>query len=178
MAFNRYIKRAVVGGVISMVIIFLGTLLLGQLSGYKAKILIENSIDGINTLCNTITLASATILALLLTLLGVSNTSKIKSEHYKHILFIAKLDTIVFVASMISFLLFNLPITDSEEIPASWFSVMYYSSLTLSSILSSALIVVVLMLNSTIVSIIKIMGLGITDHPLAIDEKKDEKLEE
>ncbi|OBQ52903.1 hypothetical protein JJL45_09010 [Tamlana sp. s12] len=178
MAFNRYIKRAVVGGVISMVIIFLGTLLLGQLSGYKAKILIENSIDGINTLCNTITLASATILALLLTLLGVSNTSKIKSEHYKHILFIAKLDTIVFVASMISFLLFNLPITDSEEIPASWFSVMYYSSLTLSSILSSALIVVVLMLNSTIVSIIQIMGLGITDHPLAIDKKKDEKLEE
>ncbi|WP_066225182.1 hypothetical protein [Formosa haliotis] len=175
MKFNRYIKRAILGGVISMIIIFLGTVLIGKLSGYEAKILIENSIDGINTLCNTITLASATILALLLTLLGVSNKSKLKPEHYKHVLFIAKLDTIVFVAAMISFLLFNLPITDSENIPESWFTIMYYISLAVSSVLSSALIIVVLMLYNTIVSIIKIMGLGMTDHPLAIDEKKAKK---
>ncbi|CDF79551.1 hypothetical protein BN863_18390 [Formosa agariphila KMM 3901] len=53
---------------------------------------------------------------------------------------------------------------------------MYYISLAVSSILSSALIIVVLMLYNTIESIIKIIGLGMTDHPLAIDKKKDKVL--
>lgn len=33
-----------------MIIIFLGTVLTGKLSGYEVKMLIENSIGGINTL--------------------------------------------------------------------------------------------------------------------------------
>lgn len=58
-----------------------------------------------NTLCNTIALASATILVLLLTLLGLSSTSKskLKEDHYHHVLQIAKLDTVVFIASVITF---------------------------------------------------------------------------
>lgn len=171
-------KRAIVGGIISMLVILLGTLLLGELSGYEAKVLIKNSLAGINTLCNTIVLASATILALLLTVLGLSSssTSKLKPDHYRHILIIAKFDTIVFIASLISFLLFNLPITESENVPSNWFSLVYYISLAITSILSAALIVVVLMLYNTVVNIIKIVGLGIDDHPLAkIEDEKSEK---
>lgn len=51
---TRYTKRSILGGVISLFIIFLGTLLLGELSGYEAKALIKKSLAGINTLCNTI----------------------------------------------------------------------------------------------------------------------------
>lgn len=176
MNLSKYTKRAFVGGLISMVVILLGTILLGRLSGYEAKELIKNSVGGMNTLCNTIALASATILALLLTLLGVSSTSKskLKKDHYHHILQIAKLDTIVFIAAVIAFLLFNLPITESDNVPPSWFSTLYYMSLTVSSILSASLIVVVLMLYNTVVNIVKIVGLGMTDHPLAVSEKDKE----
>jgi len=157
-----------------MLVMLLGTFLLGELSGYEAKALIKNSVSGINTLCNTIALASATILALLLTVLGISSgaKSKLKKNHYRHILQIAKLDTVVFVSSLISFLLFNLPVTQSETVPNEWFSIVYYISLLISSILSAALIVVVLMLYNTIVNSIKIVGLGLNDHPLA--ETEDE----
>ena len=174
---SRYTNRAITGGVISMLVMGLGTYLLGELSGYEAKELIKSSIAGINTLCNTIALASATILALLLTLLGLTSNSasKLKKDHYRHLLAIAKLDTIVFVLSLISFLLFNLPITESENVPNNWFSMIYYTTLAISSILSAALIVVVLMLYNTVSSMIKIIGLGMTDHPLIV---KDEECED
>ena len=134
---------------------------------------------GLNTLCNTIALASATILALLLTLLSLSasSKSKLKKDHYIHVLQIAKLDTVVFIASVMSFLFLNLPITESDSVPPNWFSTIYYVSLGISSILSAALIVVVLMLYNTVVNIIKIVGLGVTDHPLAVQEDIDEELD-
>ncbi|WP_343487319.1 hypothetical protein [Allomuricauda sp. d1] len=172
---SKYTKRALVGGAISMMVILIGTILMGELSGYQAKELIKNSISGLNTLCNTIALASATILALLLTLLGISSgaKSKLKKDHYKHVLQIAKLDTAVFIAAVTSFLLFNLPITESDNVPANWFSIIYYVSLGISSILSAALIVVVLMLYNTVVNIIKIVGLDTDDHPLVAEEEED-----
>lgn len=176
---NNYIKRAIIGGIISLIIILLGTLILGKLSGYEAKILIKKSLSGMNTLCNTIALASATILALLLTVLSISSNSKskLKRDYYLQVLHIAKLDTIVFIASILSFLLLNLPITESDTVPDNWFNVIYYSSLSISSILTSGLIVVVLMLYNSIVSIIKIVGLGMDNHPLADKNKKNIKRE-
>ncbi len=169
MKLSRFTKRALLGGIISMMVILAGTFLLEKLSGYEAKVLIKNSISGMNTLCNTIALASATILALLLTLLSVSanSRSKLKKAHYQHVLQIAKLDSAVFIAAVVSFLLLNLPITESDTVPSNWFNMIYYISLGISSVMSAALIVVVLMLYNTVVSIIQIVGLGMTDHPLA-----------
>lgn len=169
MNLSHYTKRAILGGVIALGVVTLGTFLMGHLSGYEAKILIRSSITGLNTLCNTIVLASATILALMLTLLGVSSStsSTLKKDHYLHIIQLAKLDTVIFVVSLLFFLLFNLPVTESENIPENWFTIIYYITLGVTAVLSSALVVVVLMLYNTIINIIKIVGLGMTDHPLA-----------
>ncbi|HET8735478.1 MAG TPA: hypothetical protein VFM69_02660 [Pricia sp.] len=173
---SKFTRRALIGGAISLAIILAGSFLLGRLSGYEAKVLIKNSLDGLNTLCNTIALASATILALLLTLLSLSSGSKseLKKEHYQNVLRIAKLDTAVFIAAVISFLVLNLPITEGDSVPENWFSTIYYISLGISSLLSASLIVVVLMLYNTVVNLIKIIGLGIKDHPLAEIEPKED----
>ncbi|WP_243754628.1 hypothetical protein [Flavobacterium jejuense] len=98
--FSIYTKRAILGGCMSLVIMLTVTFLLGKLSGYEAKVLIRHSLTGMYTLCNTISLVLTTILALLLTLLGISSSSKskLKKDHYRHILQIVKLDTVVFVA--------------------------------------------------------------------------------
>jgi hypothetical protein len=175
MNLSNYTKRAILGGLISLSIIGLGSYMLGNLSGYEAKELIKSSLTGLNTLCNTIVLASATILALMLTLLGVSSgtNSNLKDDHYLHIMQIAKLDTVVFIASLLFFLIFNLPVTESENIPSNWFSIIYYITIGVSTVLSSALVVVVLMLYNTIINIIKIIGLGQTDHPLAESREND-----
>ena len=153
-------KKAIWGGVFAILFLLSGTFLLGKLSGYEAKVLIKNSLSGLNVLCNTIVLASASILALLLTLLGLSSTSnsKLKKDHYLHVMQIAQLDTVIFIVSLLSFLIFNLPITESDSIPPEWFTIIYYITLGVSAILSGALIVVVLMLKNTVVNIIKIVG--------------------
>ncbi|MDX1364302.1 MAG: hypothetical protein R3243_08805 [Arenibacter latericius] len=179
MKLDKYTKRAIIGGFISMLFIALGTILLGKLSGYEAKELIKSSLNGMNTLCNTIALASATILALLLTLLSLSSSSgsELKNDFYEDVLRIAKLDTIIFIAAVITFLLFNLPITESDNVPNNWFNILYYLSLGVSSVLSAALIVVVLLLYNTVVNLIKIVGIGVTNHPLAIEEDELESTE-
>ncbi|WP_204345602.1 hypothetical protein [Psychroserpens algicola] len=176
---TQYNKRALSGGIIASFVIGLGAYFLGNISGYEAKELIKTSLPGTNTLCNTIVLASATILALLLTLLSVSSStkSKLTAEHYKHVLLIAKIDTVVFVAAMIVFQLLNIPITEADNVPTSWYSTFYYLSLALSAILSGGLISVVLMLYNAVSSIIKIVGLGMDDHPLLFKEEHQENKE-
>ena len=169
---TSYNRRSFIIGILSALIIGVGAYSLGILSGYESKELIKTSLPGINTLCNTIVLASATILALLLTLLSVSSgtKSKLKDEHYRQVLLIAKLDTIVFVVSMIVFQLLNLPLTESDHVPNHWYQIIYYSSLATSSLISGALCTVVVMLYNAVSSIIKIVGLDVDTHPLLHDE--------
>ncbi|WP_378188081.1 hypothetical protein ACE939_06550 [Aquimarina sp. W85] len=177
MKLTTYTTRALVGGVFATLVTGLGSILLGNLSGYEAKSLIESSLPGINTLFNTVILASATILALMLTLLSVSvgSNSTLKKAHYSYVLRIAKLDTAVFISSMISFLLLNLPITESDNVPSNWFNIIYYISLALASIHCGAIISVVLMLYNTISNIINIIGFGNREHPLVRSEEDNEE---
>ncbi|MGJ8592916.1 MAG: hypothetical protein ACSHXF_10230 [Aquaticitalea sp.] len=180
MKLTKYNQRALYGGIIAALITGLGAFILGNLSGYEAKVLIKTSLPGINTLCNTVVLASATILALLLTLLSVSSgsKSKLKDDHYTQVLRIARIDTTVFIVAMICFQLFNLPITEAEDVPSSWYATIYFITLGMSSLLSGALISVVIMLYNAVVNIIKIVGLGEMDHPLIYKDKNEEQSEQ
>ncbi len=173
---NAIVKRAIVGGIVSTFVMATGTIILGQISGYKALELLKNSMSGINMLCNTIILGSTTILALMMTLLGLSRSSdsKLTERHYKDLLMIAKADTIVLVVSVITFLMFNLPISESEEVVRSWYEIIYYSSLGMASILGGGFIAVVMMLYGTVANVILIVGLGVKDHPLVSREDAQE----
>lgn len=173
-------KRAILGGAISAFIIGLGVFLLGNISGYEAKNLLNASLPGINMLCNTVILASATILALLLTLLGISSgvKSNLKDQHYFEVLNIAKIDTALFVGVLILFQLFNIPITEAENVQTAWFKIIYWATLLASSMISGAMVVVILMLYNTVKNIIYIVGLGKKEHYLIRNPDKDEKPEE
>lgn len=168
-------KRIVLAGVIALVILAIGTYVIGDLSGYEAKELFKKSISGINMLSNTIILASATILALLLTVLGISTdvSNELKKEHYKHILLVAKFDTVVLIVAIMSFILFNLPITEGDNVPRNWYTIIYYITLAVSSLLGASLTVVVLMLYRTVVNMIKSIGLG--DEQLYAEMEDDEE---
>ncbi|WGK64507.1 hypothetical protein [Croceiramulus getboli] len=160
-------KLAIYGGLISAIFVGLGVFLLGSISGYQAKDLLSSSLPGISQLCNTIILASATILALLLTLLGISTgtKNKWKEQHYTFVLNIAKIDTVLFVAALLFFQFFNLPVIESDNVPISWFYALYWISLMLSALLSGMMVTVILMLFNTVKNIIQVVGLG-KDHML------------
>ncbi|MAN58239.1 MAG: hypothetical protein CMC08_00205 [Flavobacteriaceae bacterium] len=172
-------KRSVYGGLVATLFTGLAVFLVGSVSGYEAKQLISSTLPGINMLCNTIVLASATILALLLTLLGISTgtESKLKNAHYKQVLNIAKLDTILFVGALVLFQLFNIPITEADNVQTSWYDLIYWATLIFSSILSGMMITVILMLYATVTNIIYIVGLG-KDHYLISDDELENNEEE
>ena len=173
---NAIVKRAIVGGVVSTIVMGTGTFILGQISGYKALELLKNSMSGINMLCNTVILGSTTILALMLTLLGLSRSSesKLTDRHYRDVLMIAKSDTILIVVAVITFLMLNLPISESQEVGKAWYQTIYYISLGMASLLGGGFIAVVMMLYGTVANVILIVGLNIKDHPLVSDEDAEE----
>jgi len=183
---NVIVKRAIAGGVVSTIIMGIGTYILGEVSGYKAKELLSSSITGINMLCNTVILGASTILALMLPLLSLSTSSnsRLTKVHYSHVLTIAKVDTILIIVSIITFLMLNLPITESDEVPSTWFSSIYYVSLAMAAILGGGFVAVVTMLYETISNVILIVGFGVTDHPMVeqveeeVKEAKEEAKEE
>ncbi|CAM3478682.1 hypothetical protein [Aequorivita lipolytica] len=170
-------KRSLYGGLATTIFAGLGAFLLGDISGYEAKSLITSSLDGINMLCNTIVLASATILALLLTLLGISSgtDSQFKKAHYEQVLTIAKFDTILFVGALMLFQLFNIPIAESDSLPTSWFAYIYWSTLFFSSVLSGLMVTVILLLYSTVINIIAIVGLDENNSLLNEDESEEDE---
>lgn len=170
-------KRSIYGGLITFLFLGVAVFVLGDISGYEAKHLINASLSGINMLCNTIVLASATILALLLTLLGIStgSESKLKKAHYKQVLSIAKFDTILFIAALILFQMFNIPITESDEMPTTWFKYLYWATLFFSSLISGMMVTVILLLYTTVTNIITIVGLGKDHYLISEDEIEDEE---
>lgn len=176
--FLKQNKRAIYGGLISSMSIGFGVFFLGNVSGYEAKQLLTASLPGINMLCNTVILASATILALLLTLLGISSgiESKLKDKHYYEVLNIAKIDTIVFVVVLILFQLLNIPVTEADDVPTRYYKIIYWLSLLISSLVSGAMVIVILMLYNTVRNIIFIVGIG-KEHPLLEDVDKENKKE-
>ena len=176
---NAIVKRAIVGGVVSTFVMATGTFILGQISGYKALELLGNAMSGINMLCNTVILGSTTILALMLTLLGLSRSSnsRLTDRHYKDVLMIAKSDTILIVAAIITFLMLNLPISESESVGKAWYETIYYVSLGMASLLGGGFIAVVMMLYGTIANVIRIVGLNISDHPLISEEEAEAQKE-
>ncbi|PWH84822.1 hypothetical protein [Brumimicrobium oceani] len=178
----RYIKyngNAISGGLTVAIFTALGVALLGNITDYEARGLLENSLEGLNRLCNTIIFASGTILTLLLTLLGVSfGTNKsLKERHYFQILKIAKFDVILFVSALILYQLFNFPILESDNVPIQWFSAIYWITLIVTSLLSGLMITVILMLYNTVKSLVTIIGLN-KDHELLYSENLEEEIDE
>ncbi len=167
-------KMPLYGGLLTAFFTGASVYLLGSISGFEAIRLIESTVPRISSLANTIILASATILALILTLLGISSASnsRLKKFHYQQVLSLARFASFLFIVSLIFYQLLNLPLTEAENIPSSWYSTIYWVILFTSSLLSGMMVTVILMLYNIINNIIIIVGLG-EDHPL-IDNDNDE----
>lgn len=171
------LRRALLGGALAAVVALIGVWVVGRLSGAEAQVLTETALPRLLDLCNTVILASATILALMLTLLGLSSGSSVelKPVFYRRIQQLSLLDAIVFVAAMLVFLLFNIPIVEADKVPVSWYNVIYYTSVSVAALLGGALVSIVTMLYSTVRDVISVVGLGNEDHAVAVSPSADEE---
>lgn len=163
--------KAVLGGFSVTAIGLLGTLWIGRISGYEAEQLLKQTLPNINTLCNTIILASATILALLLTLLGFSTniSATLKNSFYQRVKQVAFVDTSLFIITMVVFLLLNFPAAKSESLPAIWFQSIYYATVLASALVGGMIVTVVILLYETVSDLIEIVAADDHSHPLLAD---------
>lgn len=149
-------RRAAVGGGVAALVALAGMILVNVSSGSEARILLEGMLPSIRFLCSAIMTATATVLALMLTLLSFSNTQskELKSQHYDRVGQIARVDTVTFAAALVLLLLVSVPMAESSEVPANWYTIVYYVAVLYTAGLGGALIIVMLMLYNTITDLI------------------------
>lgn len=153
------LRRALAGGVIAAIIAFLSSYMSGQVTGMRGLAMLETMLPTTRFLCSAVMTASATILALMLTILSLSlgGQYELQSVHYQRVRQIAWLDSIAFICATVFLLFLNVPVGGGENVPTSWFSGIYYAVLILSSLLGGLLIAVVLMLYNTLTKLIEVI---------------------
>ena len=153
----------------------IGAFTLGSFGGNESREMVEAILPTTRFLCSAIMTASAGILALMLTVLGLTTGSEVKLNtlFYERIKQIAFYDMIV-LCYAISFLVLQcIPVTKSEEIPAWWYPSVYYGMLAVAAVLGGGMIAVVSMLYAAISSLIDVFGLEHGEHSILASETPD-----
>lgn len=161
-------RKPLLGGVLAVFISLAGAWMVGRLHGAEGLLLLQAMLPTTRFLCSSVMTATATILALMLTLLGLSTSaaSQIHPSHYKRVQQIALLDMIAFVGATLFLLALNIPVEESDSLTTDWYNYAYYSVLVYSSVLGGVLISIVLMLYAAIRDMISVVALQREDHPL------------
>lgn len=160
--------KAVLGGGIAVLVSVAGSWTVGQLHGADGLVLLQAMLPTTRFLCSAMMTATATILALMLTVLGVSSnaSSTFHAAHFKRLGQIALLDMIAFIGATVLLLVLNIPLEESDSVSMYWYNVAYYTVLFTSSLLGGLLVAVVLMLYSAVKDMIHIFGTRGDDHPM------------
>jgi len=149
---------ALVGGILAAAIALVGQWLIGRIySGAEARHLLEAMNNSALWLGGSVVTASATILALMLTMLSLSDQTKIDFDRifFKRIEQIGMMTTISLAGGILLLLFLSVPLQESKNVPSQWFTIIYYILITFLALIAGLLITVVLMLLNAIRSLIE-----------------------
>ena len=165
------LKSALLGGLLAAAVIFLGTYLLGTVTDNEAIDNLQEIRPTLRFTASGTMTATATILALMLTLLSFSENAdrKLKGYHYDRIWWIARLTAIVFVAALILLMFLNVPINNAEETFAGFYNIVYYGLLIYSALIGGFMITIILLLYQAARDIILIAHPNRTSEKLYVD---------
>ncbi len=155
-------KRALVGGLLAGGVAIVGQYLVGRVyTGAEARQLLQAVVPSARSLGTSVVTASSTILALMLTMISLSRhaTSQLEQTFFKRIQRIGLLSTVGLIAAMLLLLFLSIPIQESDQLPASWYSIVYYT-LTITAAVTGLLVAIVLMLYNAMGSLVKVLRSG------------------
>jgi hypothetical protein len=103
--------------------------------------------------------ASATTLALMLTLLSLSAgiDTKLELSHYRRIKQIALFDVIAFVGATVLLVTLIVPFGENISIPITWYTIIYYVVSIIAGVLGGMLVTVVIMLYTAVRDFIRVV---------------------
>lgn len=149
---------AVAGGVVAAIAGAIGIGAVGAVSGAEARTLVEGVLPSIRFLASSVMAASATILALMMTLLGLSHSSEqpLQRVHYRRIQLVARLASVAIVGATVLLLLLAVPLGESEIIER-FYSWVYYILVGAASGLGGLQTAVVIVLYRAISGLITVV---------------------
>ena len=171
-------RRPVLGGIIFALAMGFATYTFGEISGFQAWELLATSSSGISTLCYIIILGSIYILVMLLHLLSIKvlKINHLRLKYYNDLLNIARLATLLIISSITVLLLLNIPFTETKIFSYSEYFKIYYTILTVASILAGGFIAEITMIYQSIRNIIsdKKGEQTINEAELSLEESMEE----
>lgn len=147
------------------VLVWLGAYSAGAMGQREARSLLEAMMPTTRFLCSAVMAASATILALMLTVLSMTLNAEVNLQKtfYGRIKQIAFHDMLLLIAATCLLVLHCVPVAKTDELPDWWYPSVYYCLLGFSAVLAGAMVTVVCMLYSAITDVIH--WLGFEDNP-------------
>lgn len=164
-----------VGGIVAGLLSLVTLWLVGLLGAGEARLLIESTLPTVRFLCSTTATASATILALMLTLLSLSGAhdQEFRRHHFERVEWISLYSTICLTLSVFVLLLLVVPLSESEKIPVQMYTVLYYVILGAASVLGGLIVAIMLMLYTAITGLIRVVHPEV-ESPLVRTPDEDE----
>lgn len=161
---------AVVGGGVAAVVMFAAVVTVGSITPFVGLKLLQSVLPTIRFLASSGLAAGATVMALMLTLIGLTFTSEwqFRDIHFVRIKQISLLATWTMLVSIFMLLFLGLPVEEAEQLQF-YYDVVYYAVLAAASILGGLLVAVALMLHRTI------SGLVAIGHPTASSDLIENK---
>lgn len=153
------IQKAMLYSAVITVVTLASSLIVVVSSGSEARLLLSAMLPSIQFLSSAVMTAAATTLALLLALVGFGNgtDSQLRGLHYDRVEQIARWNLIVFIAAGSLLLFISIPLSESQEVPANWYKILYYFVLFYSGALTGVLTFVIILLYRAIKSIINVL---------------------
>ncbi|MCP9234558.1 hypothetical protein [Lewinella sp. JB7] len=172
------LRSSLAGGAISAVIIFLGTYFLGNITDAEAINNLREIRPTLRFTASGAMTSTATILALMLTLLSFSQNAdrQLKGYHYDRIWWIARFAAIVFIAALILLMFLNVPINNAEEKLWGTYNAVYYAMISYAAIIGGFMITIILLLYQAARDIILIAHPNQTATDLYISEEGEGSL--
>lgn len=164
------LRDALIGGAIAAAVLFAAVTLIGSVSAFEARRLLGSVLPTIRFLASSVLAAGATVMALMLTLLSLTYTSKYEFNevHFRRIRQISLLSTIAIVASIVLLLFIGVPVEEADQLRV-YYDIVYYSVTAAASLLGGLLVAVVLMLHRTIAGLVDIGHPGGESHLIDIE---------
>lgn len=178
---NHDVTRAAIGGAITLAMGAGSAAVLGSANRFETRHLIESLSGVLPYLASAGIGGGASILALMLTLLGVSRQSEVRftETFYRRILWIARQASVLFAGCILLLLTLAAPVVEADAFASAsdLLTGQYYVTAVLTSLISGLSISLIMMLQSTVSDLVMVLGFGVEDHYLLAHET-DPALEE
>jgi lysylphosphatidylglycerol synthetase-like protein (DUF2156 family) len=152
---SRLIRSALSGGGLATLVFMGASLGLGSVGDREALQLLESTLPTIRFLCSAAIGAAATVMALMLTLLGLSRDldSEINPDYYRRIQHIGTMCVICLVGGVGLLLVLTIPLGENDAL-ATWYNVVYYGVLVVASLLGGLLVTITLTLRFAVLELV------------------------